>query len=444
MNLKGVYTAHEDAFLSEIKGLKPKNQDNNDDDNIDNNNNQASSEKETRIDNLDVYEIEDDLDEKVVNDNYTDLFMLGGTQEVKKSIKCLTKRKLENDNKRNKFKIPIDKIDKLNTSADSLSNKKEKVIDNELTKKTTLNWVVKLLDKHNIEFQFVGEIAAKAYSDSNVCNLKEIDMIDIYISGKDFLPACRLVKEYITTGPYVWNTDHWNCEYIKLNYLNHVIKFINSDENAENSELNTPERKWLREKIDYTHSVKMKLYDIEIPVIAKELLIEYNQKFSKGLIIQNTNINNTTNINNSHIHETTNKHDTNQFNKADQIFYLDDDRNIPLSYSKTGNSILLAEQSIPDDKKADVSLSIEEKLKKQQDRLNKAKNKATSILTKTNVTNIVNNVHNINKESKAQKTVSDNTLYSIDMKFKDKILRLERHMLSIYHIINNIILNHFH
>ena len=87
-----------------------------------------------------------------------------------------------------------------------------------------LHWIVAILNKHNIPYRIGGGFAASVYGSS-----RQINDIDISLSGEHFSVIAPEVLEYITAGPKHYNNEKWDCDCLSLNYHGQEIDMTDID-----------------------------------------------------------------------------------------------------------------------------------------------------------------------------------------------------------------------
>lgn len=89
---------------------------------------------------------------------------------------------------------------------------------------SALKWITEILDKNTIPYKIGGGFAAHIYGSP-----REINDIDISLSGKDFDLILPNVKEYITAGPKHYLNEKWDCTTLSLNYHGQDIDLTDVD-----------------------------------------------------------------------------------------------------------------------------------------------------------------------------------------------------------------------
>lgn len=87
-----------------------------------------------------------------------------------------------------------------------------------------LRWITNILHQYDIPYKIGGGFAAKVYGST-----REINDIDISLSGKYFEVIVPVVKDYITVGPKHYPTPKWDCNTLSLNYNGQDIDLTDVD-----------------------------------------------------------------------------------------------------------------------------------------------------------------------------------------------------------------------
>lgn len=96
----------------------------------------------------------------------------------------------------------------------------------ELNKKVMqgLKWIVAILDNNRIPYKIGGGFAAKIYGSP-----REVNDIDISLSGKYFDIIVSEVSNYITAGPKHYLNEKWDCNTLSVNYNGQDIDMTDVD-----------------------------------------------------------------------------------------------------------------------------------------------------------------------------------------------------------------------
>ncbi|HPT30086.1 MAG TPA: hypothetical protein PK526_04045 [bacterium] len=96
----------------------------------------------------------------------------------------------------------------------------------ELNEKVTsgLRWIVAIFDKNKIPYKIGGGFAAKIYGSP-----REVNDIDISLSGKYFSIIVPEVSDYITAGPKHYLNEKWDCNTLSVNYQGQDIDMTDVD-----------------------------------------------------------------------------------------------------------------------------------------------------------------------------------------------------------------------
>jgi len=103
-----------------------------------------------------------------------------------------------------------------------------------------LKWIVEILDKNKIPYKIGGGFAAKMYGSP-----REVNDIDISLSGKYFDVIVLEVSDYITAGPKHYLNKKWDCSTLSVNYKGQDIDMTDIDTLKMTDLANT---KWMNVK----------------------------------------------------------------------------------------------------------------------------------------------------------------------------------------------------
>lgn len=133
--------------------------------------------------------------------------------------------------------------------------------------KSSLKWITDILARLNIPYQIAGGLAAIAYGAN-----RELADIDIDIPEDKFDTLKEHVSDYITFGPSRYKDDHWD---LLLMTLNHHGQEIDIGGAHQTHLFCQSTRTWHKLSTDFSKSISINIYDLTLPVIARQYLIEY-------------------------------------------------------------------------------------------------------------------------------------------------------------------------
>lgn len=134
-----------------------------------------------------------------------------------------------------------------------------------------LNWIVSLLNRHQIAYQIVGGLAAKAYGAT-----RPLVDIDIYIAmdgTPEVQAALEEMKPYIKREPLPHKSASWDLIYMALEYDDIWIEI--GDILTNPRFYNRRDQCWEAQGIDFASSNVVQLYGVEACIMPKEELIRY-------------------------------------------------------------------------------------------------------------------------------------------------------------------------
>lgn len=132
-----------------------------------------------------------------------------------------------------------------------------------------LLWIAKILNNNNIPYKIGGGLAVSIYGSK-----REVNDIDISLSGKYFPIIVPLVKEFIISEPKHYLNEKWDCTTLSLNYYGQEI-----DLTDVNTLLMKDNKKWIKNKEIYEKypSVTKKINGIQVTLMHPKVLLEYKK-----------------------------------------------------------------------------------------------------------------------------------------------------------------------
>ena len=135
-----------------------------------------------------------------------------------------------------------------------------------------LKWIIDILSENNIPYCVGGGMAAHLYGSG-----RQVNDIDISVSGKYFPTIIPLTRNYITVGPKFYKNDKWDCTTLSLNYKGQDIDMTDADTLMMKKKDDTG---WVRNKEIYQkHPNVIKVVDgISVSLMDPRVLLEYKQE----------------------------------------------------------------------------------------------------------------------------------------------------------------------
>ncbi len=145
-----------------------------------------------------------------------------------------------------------------------------------MEKKTrnALHWIVGILNKHNIPYRIGGGFAAHFYGSP-----REINDIDISLSGVHFPTILSEVSEYIIAGPKHYSNEKWDCDTLSLNYEGQEIDITDVDTlRMSNLEMKT----WYQTKDHFRkyEAVPMEIEGLIVQLMDPRDLVAYKKELA--------------------------------------------------------------------------------------------------------------------------------------------------------------------
>jgi len=136
-----------------------------------------------------------------------------------------------------------------------------------------LKWLTDVLSHLHISYQIVGGLAAKCYGST-----RPLHDIDLYVPGKDFSKLENEHIEYIEFGPKYHKDEHWDLDFMKLNYDGQEIEIGDADHTRY---FDSQSCQWIKEEINFSGSNIIEFEGITLPVMPKQDLIKYKQRLNR-------------------------------------------------------------------------------------------------------------------------------------------------------------------
>jgi hypothetical protein len=137
--------------------------------------------------------------------------------------------------------------------------------------KNALRWIVKILNDNNIPYKIGGGFAANLYGSP-----REVNDIDISLSGKYFSIIVPRVSEYITAGPKHYLNEKWDCETLSLNYNGQDIDMTDIDSLKMTNRKRT---EWIDVKTIRNYDpISMNIEGITVSIMDPRDLIAYKKE----------------------------------------------------------------------------------------------------------------------------------------------------------------------
>lgn len=131
-----------------------------------------------------------------------------------------------------------------------------------------LGWIVSLLDQHEVPYQIVGGLAAKAYGAT-----RPLVDIDIYAPFEKMQDVLEEIRPYIVREPAPHLSASWDLVYLALAYQDVYIEIGDTSTNPRF--YNRRDQRWVSQAIDFARSNIITLYGVEAAIMPKDELIAY-------------------------------------------------------------------------------------------------------------------------------------------------------------------------
>lgn len=137
-----------------------------------------------------------------------------------------------------------------------------------------LQWIVTLLDSHNVPYQIVGGLAAQAYGAT-----RPLVDIDLYIDMDSAQAALAAMRPYRVREALPHHSASWDLIYLALEYDGVTIEIGDTSSNPRF--FNRVDQRWEPQVIHYAASQRATLYGMAVSVMPRDELIQYKAMLNR-------------------------------------------------------------------------------------------------------------------------------------------------------------------
>ncbi len=140
---------------------------------------------------------------------------------------------------------------------------------------TALAWIAGILNGHKIPFQVTGGLAARIYGST-----RPLADIDLDVPEESLPMLAVLLAGHVVFGPARFRDQEWDIMLLTVNYAGCDIDLGGAygarvfDRAAQS---------WVPVVADLGTAVRLKVFGIEVPVIAKDALISYKRRLDRDV-----------------------------------------------------------------------------------------------------------------------------------------------------------------
>ncbi|MEF2175958.1 MAG: hypothetical protein V3575_05775 [Candidatus Absconditabacteria bacterium] len=138
-----------------------------------------------------------------------------------------------------------------------------------------LNWIVKILENNNIQYQITGGFATNVYGSDR----KTYD-IDIDIKEDDFENLLPYVQKHLIYGPNIYTDEKWSLKLMSIEYKGQLIDIGGAYETKIYNKIKS-QRESL--KVDLSKSQTIEYHGLKISVIMPTQLLNYKSKLGRNV-----------------------------------------------------------------------------------------------------------------------------------------------------------------
>lgn len=147
---------------------------------------------------------------------------------------------------------------------------------------STLRWIIEILDSAHVPFQILGGFAAHVYGSP-----RKVADIDIAIPENKFKVILPMIKKYVIFGPGNYLDENWDLQLITVSHNGQEIDLAGA---YEKKIFDHTKQEWVAFPADFSTSEYREIYNMKVPLIRKEKLIEYKKILARDVDIEDVNI----------------------------------------------------------------------------------------------------------------------------------------------------------
>ena len=138
-----------------------------------------------------------------------------------------------------------------------------------------LAWIAGILNGSKIPFQVTGGLAARIYGSTRPLADIDIDVPD------EYLPVLAdLLAGHVVSGPARYRDGEWDIMLLTVNYAGCDIDLGGA---SGARVFDRAARTWAPVVADLGTAVRLKVYGVEVPVIARDALIAYKRRLDRDV-----------------------------------------------------------------------------------------------------------------------------------------------------------------
>jgi hypothetical protein len=131
----------------------------------------------------------------------------------------------------------------------------------------TFQWIVSVLQKHDVPFVVTGGLAAKSYG-----SLRTLNDIDIDIPSGNFIRILPDIKPYVVFGPSRYLDEKWDLPLMTLEHYGQEIDIGGGDETKI---YDNRSKKWTLIPAGFLEAEQREIFRLVVPVVPPHQLIAY-------------------------------------------------------------------------------------------------------------------------------------------------------------------------
>ena len=138
-----------------------------------------------------------------------------------------------------------------------------------------LAWIAGILNGRNIPFQVTGGLAARVYGST-----RPLADIDIDVPDEHLTVLAKLLAGHVVSGPARYRDGEWDIMLLTVNNSGCDIDLGGA---FGARVFDRAARSWVPVVADFGTAVRLMVFGVEVPVIAKNALIAYKRRLDRDV-----------------------------------------------------------------------------------------------------------------------------------------------------------------
>ena len=138
-----------------------------------------------------------------------------------------------------------------------------------------LRWIISVFQKHHVDYQITGGLAAKIYGAT-----RPLVDIDIDLSNESIKIIMDDIKPFLIYGPTRYQDEQWDILLLTLDYDGQLIDISGADDGLI---YDKAKKEWVKCNVNFSIAIKKYVDDIPVSIINKNDLIKYKSELKRDI-----------------------------------------------------------------------------------------------------------------------------------------------------------------